>query len=84
MKTCSTVLFFGEMPYGYDLVLTSEGYQLVPAAFSPHQGLPHFSATQQESQWKVEGAADPDLQEQIQKLLRHQATWQQASLAAAP
>lgn len=77
-------MFFGEMPYGYDLIQTENGYQLVPASFSSHHALPHFSATRQDSHWQVEGATDDDLKEQIQKLLRHQAASIPAPLHAAP
>jgi hypothetical protein len=72
------------MPYGYDLVQTENGYQLVPASFTAQQELPYFSATRQDSQWKVDGAADGEVREQIEKLLRYQAPLAGTTLQAAP
>jgi hypothetical protein len=84
MKTCSTVLFFGEMPYGYDLIRKEEGFELVPASYTASSALPRFSATQRDSNWQIEGEGDTDLKEQIQKLLVHQSRSPLTPLQAAP
>ncbi|MDB5195963.1 MAG: hypothetical protein JWP88_333 [Flaviaesturariibacter sp.] len=82
MQVCSTVLFFGELPYGYDLIRTEQGFRLVPASNGIRR-LPSFDIKPVEAGWEIGGPADGDLEAQIQKLLQRMGTLVEP-LQAAP
>ena len=73
MTICSTILYFGENPVGYELVKEDNGFGLHPTPDTKSNLVPPvISIVQSGDEWIVEGTHDADITEQVKKLINTQ------------
>lgn len=70
MFISSTVLYFDESPVGYDLYKRGDSFVLKPApTVDGKTAMPEIKAEPDGADWRITGAPQSDVQEQVQKLI---------------
>jgi hypothetical protein len=84
MFICSTVLYFGDDPVGYDLYKTTAGFELKPTPATSSKIIPpRISVQQMTDGWQV-AMQDEDIRQQVLKLVEmNQALSLPGELSAA-
>ena len=65
----STILYFNELPVGYDVCKEPSGFYFRPVIDTGSEESPMIMARLQDGKWLIEGTCDSELQQQVANVI---------------